>query len=135
MDFDKDTRYELVEPRYSVSYDYGPKVSYSTAPKRPFTSPIEMRDIVVAVSVLTFAFFMITYGGGRSVLYYLSLSGLSVIIGFLLHEMAHKVVARRYGCWAEFRADYRMLGLALITAFFGFLFAAPGAVMIAGPVD
>jgi Zn-dependent protease len=52
-----------------------------------------------------------------------------------LHEMSHKVVARRYGCWAEFRADYRMLGLALVMSFFGFLFAAPGAVMIAGNVN
>ena len=111
-------------------------MSYSTAPKRPFTSPIEVRDIAAAVSVLTLAFFWIFYSSGdKSLLYYLALSALSVIVGFLLHEMSHKVIARRYGCWAEFRADYRMLGLALVMSFFGFLFAAPGAVMIAGKVD
>jgi Zn-dependent protease len=67
--------------------------------------------------------------------YLFGLAALSVFAGFLVHELSHKFVARRYGCWAEFRADYRMLGFAIITAFFGFLFAAPGAVMIAGNVD
>lgn len=133
---DKDSRHDLVEPRYSVTYDYGPRTSHAVVPKRPFTSPAEVRDIVAAIAVLTLAFFWIFYGGeGESALYYLSLAALSVVVGFFLHEMAHKFVARRYGCWAEFRADYRMLGLALLMSFFGFLFAAPGAVMIAGNVD
>ena len=136
MRFDKDSRYDVVEPKYSISSGYGPQVSYSRAPKRPFTSSVEMRDIVAAVAVLTLAFFWMYYSSGdKSVLYYLGLASLSVVVGFLVHEMSHKVVARRYGCWAEFRADYRMLGLALIMAFFGFLFAAPGAVMIAGNVS
>jgi len=136
MPYDKNAKYDLVEPRYSASYNLGPGLSYSVAPKRPFTSPTEIRDIIVAVAVLTLAFFWLFYNGGdKSALYYLSLAALSVVFGFLMHEMSHKVVARRYGCWAEFRADYRMLGLALITAIFGFLFAAPGAVMIAGNVS
>ena len=48
--------------------------------------------------------------------------------GFLLHELAHKVAAVRFGQVAEFRADYSMLGLAVVSALAGFLFAAPGAV-------
>ena len=24
---------------------------------------------------------------------------------FLLHEIGHKIVAKYYGCWAEFRSD------------------------------
>lgn len=50
--------------------------------------------------------------------------------GFLLHELAHKVVAQRYGYWAEFRADYGMLAFAVLSGLAGFLFAAPGAVHI-----
>ncbi|MDY7081883.1 MAG: metalloprotease [Halobacteria archaeon] len=50
--------------------------------------------------------------------------------GFLLHELAHKVVAQRYGHWAEFRADYEMLVIAVVSGIVGFLFAAPGAVRI-----
>lgn len=52
--------------------------------------------------------------------------------GFLLHELAHKVVAQRYGYWAEFRADYEMLAVTIASGALGFLFAAPGAVEIRG---
>jgi Zn-dependent protease len=56
------------------------------------------------------------------------LSLVTVGVGFLLHELAHKVVAIRYGQVAEFRADYTMLALAIGAGLAGFLFAAPGAV-------
>ena len=49
-------------------------------------------------------------------------------VGFLLHELAHKVTAIRFGQVAEFRADYGMLFLAVVGGMAGFLFAAPGAV-------
>jgi Zn-dependent protease len=54
--------------------------------------------------------------------------------GFLLHELAHKVVAVRFNQVAEFRADYSMLGLAVVSALAGFLFAAPGAVYHRGRI-
>ena len=57
-----------------------------------------------------------------------ALSMLTAGVGFLLHELAHKVVAQRFGQVAAFRADYGMLLLAVASAFAGFLFAAPGAV-------
>ncbi|DAC23502.1 MAG TPA: hypothetical protein HA345_03795 [Candidatus Thalassarchaeaceae archaeon] len=54
---------------------------------------------------------------------------------FLLHEMAHKFLARHYGCWAEFRADPSGLRMGvLIAALLGFVFMAPGAVMVAGNI-
>jgi Zn-dependent protease len=53
-------------------------------------------------------------------------------IGFLLHELAHKVVAQRYGCFAEFRSFDKMLLFALLISFTGFIFAAPGGVFIQG---
>lgn len=57
-----------------------------------------------------------------------ALSMITVGSGFLLHELAHKVAAIRFGQIAEFRADYGMLGLAIVLGLAGFLFAAPGAV-------
>jgi Zn-dependent protease len=51
-------------------------------------------------------------------------------LGFLLHEIMHKYVAQSYGLRAEFQAYYPMLWLAIVFSFFGFIFAAPGAVMI-----
>ncbi len=55
---------------------------------------------------------------------------------FLLHEMAHKFLARHYGCWAEFRADPAGLKTGiLIAAILGIVFMAPGAVMVAGNIS
>lgn len=51
--------------------------------------------------------------------------------GFILHEIAHKAVSQRYGCWAEFRIWKPGLIFAVATAvlsFGTFLFFAPGAV-------
>ncbi len=57
----------------------------------------------------------------------------TVGIAFLLHEMAHKIVAQKYGYWAEFRMSPTMLMFAILLAYFvGIVFAAPGAVMIVG---
>ncbi|HEV8360850.1 MAG TPA: M50 family metallopeptidase [Candidatus Thermoplasmatota archaeon] len=56
-----------------------------------------------------------------------------VLLGFLLHEMAHKFVAQRLDLWAEFRASagglVTALGLCIFTTI---IFAAPGAVLIVG---
>ena len=55
---------------------------------------------------------------------------------FIIHELAHKFVAKYYGCWAEFRADPGGLRTGVLIAFIiGFLFMAPGAVMVAGNVN
>lgn len=63
----------------------------------------------------------------------LVISLFTVGISFIVHEMSHKVVAQRYGSWAEFRMSPFMLFLMLILVYdFGILFAAPGAVMIYG---
>jgi Zn-dependent protease len=58
----------------------------------------------------------------------------AVGFGFVLHELGHKYVAQKKGLWAEFRAWPTGLLLAVIMAVVSrgsFVFAAPGAVMIA----
>ena len=64
----------------------------------------------------------------------LGVSLATVGVAFLLHELAHKVVAVRFGQVAAFKADYGMLFLAVMSAFAGFLFAAPGAVVHRGRI-
>ena len=61
-------------------------------------------------------------------------SMLTAGIGFLLHELAHKIVAQRFGQVAGFRADYGMLFIAVVSALAGFLFAAPGEVYHQGRI-
>ena len=54
--------------------------------------------------------------------------------GFVLHELAHKYVAQRYGFWAEFRYWQTGLILGFLMAFTPLLFLAPGAVYISSGV-
>ncbi len=69
-----------------------------------------------------------------SALIYFGISLLTVGIGFLLHEMAHKFMAIRFGYWAEFVKDNTMLLIAVVmAALVGFVFAAPGATVIFSP--
>jgi len=100
------------------------------------TSKREIRDILKAWIVISLAFAIVLGGVSLSFgfLYFLLISAVTVGVGFLLHELAHKVVAQNYGLKAEFRSFDNMLALALLMSFFGFIFAAPGAVMISGRV-
>lgn len=92
----------------------------------------ELKDLLKAWLVLSFAFANILSGGFGGLMAAFIISSLTVGIGFIIHEMGHKVLAQKYGAWAEFRAWDQMLIMAVVLSFFGFIFAAPGAVMIAG---
>jgi len=104
----------------------------------------EVRQILVAVGAMTLAFMLTTVGGITGVGFLtgdlavlgvvLVSSFVAVITAFLLHELAHKLLAQRYGCFAEFRYSLSGLALGILTAAFGFLFAMPGAVVISGNV-
>jgi Zn-dependent protease len=49
-------------------------------------------------------------------------------VGFVLHELAHRIVARGYGAEAHFIANNGWLLISIVLAFTGFFIAAPGAV-------
>lgn len=58
---------------------------------------------------------------------------LTVGLGFIVHELAHKFTAQKYGCQAEFRAWMWGLAMAIVFALISrghFIFAAPGATYI-----
>lgn len=101
------------------------------------TSETEIRDILKAWIAISIAFAILLSSSIFSSDFYVKfiLASLTVGTGFLLHELGHKVVAQRYGCFAEFRSFDNMLLLAIAMSFFGFIFAAPGAVMISGRVN
>lgn len=94
----------------------------------------ELIDLLLSFVVLTIAFAMV--GGGLSGLSQerLAIVAVAVGTGFILHELAHKFVAQRYGYIAEYKASFLGLGLTLVMALtIGIVFAAPGAVMIRKP--
>lgn len=100
------------------------------------TSRKELIDIIKAWAAISLAFAILLGGSifSFNLISLFTIAGLSVGFGFIAHELAHKVVAQRYGCKAEFRSFDQMLILAVVMSFFGFILAAPGAVMISGPV-
>lgn len=100
------------------------------------TSKVEITDIVKAWVAISIAFAVVLGGFSFSLkfLVIMLFAAVTVGVGFLFHELAHKVVAQRYGCFAEFRAFDIGLLIAVAFSFFGFIFAAPGAVVISGHV-
>jgi Zn-dependent protease len=51
---------------------------------------------------------------------------------FLVHEIAHKVMAQKSGMWAEFRLTTWGAMLTLVSVFLPFKMISPGAMMIGG---
>ncbi|MDD5474212.1 MAG: M50 family metallopeptidase [Candidatus Methanoperedens sp.] len=88
----------------------------------------EIVHLVASLIVLTIAFTYPSLSTER-----LIIVAFSVGTGFLLHELAHKFTAQKYGYAADYEASpmglMLALGLSVITSG-GFVFAAPGAVMI-----
>lgn len=104
---------------------------------------LEVRHIMFAVGALTLAFTMSMFlyssiSGLTSpefFLYALGASFVAVLTGFMLHELAHKVVAQRFGAWAEFRSYPLGLLIGVVTSLLGMIIAAPGAVYIQGAIS
>ncbi len=108
------------------------------------TSSTELKDIIKAWLIISVAFAFVFAGasllnGGIARVatpqfwIYFVIALFTAGVGFLLHELAHKLVAQHFGCTAEFRSYDEMLYIALgLAALVGFIFAAPGAVMITG---
>lgn len=101
------------------------------------TSEKEIKDLLKAWIAISAAFAVVLSQSIFSTDFYAKfiIASLTVGIGFLLHELGHKFVAQKYGCFAEFRSFDVMLILAIAMSFFGVIFAAPGAVMISGRVN
>jgi len=110
-------------------------------PPRPSTkfgfSLVEVRDLVISALLVS--------GVGLSMLgtsLFDTLPSLVLVLvlaftaSFLVHEMAHKATAQRYGLWAEFRLTVwgaLITLISIISPFFKII--SPGAVMIAGAAD
>lgn len=96
----------------------------------------EWRDLVIAWVAISLAFtfiFVRTRIDPFLFVLFLFVSLITVGIGIVLHELAHKFMAIHFGYWAEFKKDSTMLVVALaLAALVGVVFAAPGATWIYG---
>jgi Zn-dependent protease len=123
---------------YNPFFSSPPPLHHQGAPKIRF-SRTEALHLAVAVLALSYAFSLLldSEPGVQVIptLTALAAAFAAVASGFVFHELAHKLVAQRYGHWAEFRAHFTGLAISLALAIStGLLFAAPGAVMIQGRV-
>ena len=96
----------------------------------------EILEFAVSIVWLGIAFGIAIAGGIDA---FKNLAGLRTIIveslvvvffAFVFHELAHRIAARRYGFHAVYHVWIPGLIIALGAAMFGFLFAAPGGVLI-----
>jgi Zn-dependent protease len=98
---------------------------------------VERKDLAIACLALALAFTLIFIRGGwntwMDLVFIFFISVITVGAAFILHEMAHKFTAMKFGYYAAFRKDNGMLlmGVAL-AALVGVVFAAPGATVIYG---
>lgn len=133
---------EIIGPKttsYQISYSYNQQLK----PKGIFYfSPKELKHIsVAALLVVGIGLSMAVYNnffGGFNPQWTLDVMAVFAILmtaSFLVHEIAHKVMAQKAGLWAEFRLT--MLGaiLTLASIFLPFKMIAPGAMMIAGSLN
>ena len=95
-----------------------------------FTSK-EIRDLIISFIVIALGFTILYSNGDYShftLIFPVVMIGVGA--GFIFHELGHKFVAMHYGYYAEYELWPTGLVIALVSSFFGFIFAAPGAVVI-----
>ena len=128
--------------KYAISDGWGDPIQINRRPTSKMSfSNYEKEQLKESIGILTIAFTLALSNGlvpimnePRILLTELPLAFAAVMTGFLLHELAHKWMAQQYGCWAEYRGNRNGLYLALMMSVFGFLLAAPGAVMVSGSI-
>ena len=97
---------------------------------------VEFQEIAVSVLAISFAFSIGRSGlaalNGPAFWMIFAITLVTVGLGFILHELAHRQVAKSYGAYAIYKAWPMGLILMMALAVSGspFLFAAPGAVYI-----
>jgi Zn-dependent protease len=95
----------------------------------------EVKHIGIAAALVIgigYSMALYSFNGFGLDLLLMSAFALTMAASFLVHEIAHKVMAQKAGMWAEFRLTTWGAVLTLISVFLPFKMIAPGAMMIGG---
>ncbi len=131
-----ETQSIVVQKQRSPEYNMGyPSQAFSPRNYVTFSSK-ELQHLAVAAVLVTgvgvgLAFEWITIAN-----YWLITALIAMFASsFLIHEIAHKVVAQKYHLWAEFRLTLMGTILTAISIISPLKVISPGAVMIGGPAN
>jgi Zn-dependent protease len=117
---------------YNYSYVYG-QDPYKR--KRPIIfSHKEAQHIGVAAALVIGIGFSMAWFAFTSNLAAMGVFAALMTVSFLVHEMAHKVMAQKAGLWAEFRLTTWGAVLTFASVFLPLKIIAPGAMMISGQI-
>ena len=115
---------------YNYSYMFGQDPYKRRA--RMIFSQKEIKHIGIAAALVIgigFSMALYSFSWGWSVM---TAFAVVMTLSFLVHEIAHKVMAQQAGMWAEFRLTTWGAVLTLVSVFLPFKMIAPGAMMIGG---
>ena len=96
----------------------------------------ELSHLLISAIVLSIAFGIALAGGvsafqdTHALFTLIWISFIAVAVGFIFHEMAHRIIARKYGFSASYYMSLIGLAIALVVSLTGWIFAAPGSVRI-----
>ncbi len=141
IDFARSQRQEqVITPQSYNSYQYS--YNLGRQPKRAkyvSFSHKELKHISVAAGLVISIGFSIglyeNYLGGFLPKWSWDVMAVFAVImtaSFLVHEIAHKIMAQKNGLWAEFRLTTWGAVLTLVCVFLPFKMISPGAMMISG---
>jgi len=144
---EEDWEHRKPQPQFELRRDpywYGQAAAPESKGFKPKFSDKELQQLGFATFVITLIFgigfspysiYSIFSGSVNWLILgmYLGMALVAAGSAFILHEMAHKVVAQKFGCWAEFRYNLKMLLITgAISLFASFFIIVPGAVYIRG---
>jgi Zn-dependent protease len=115
---------------YNYSYVYGQEKR-----KRPIIfSHKEVQHIGIALALVVgigFSIALFSFNWSWAVMAFFAAI---LTVSFLVHEIAHKIMAQKAGLWAEFRLTTWGAVITFASVFLPFKMIAPGAMMIGGQV-
>jgi Zn-dependent protease len=126
---------------YSSTGDFQANYSTSRVLRSYWFSQKELRDLAIGlIVIMLLPIFKIWGYLAEEPGFVLGIASI-LALAFILHELAHKFAAQRFGMWAEFRLSttgmlFTLLSFVLMqSSVLPLMILAPGAVMIAGQMN